>query len=158
MQWTYRTAALCFVALSAFVVWESWSLEYYTNLGPGPGFFPLWLGVAMGGFSLVWLVQVCGRKGSPEDAAFLPERKGIVRILSTLAALVVMAGLMNQLGFQLAMFLFLVFLLVGLGRQALWVTLIVAILGSVGVYHLFGAYLGVPLPAATLKFLSNLGL
>jgi len=158
MHWVYRIAGFCFVALSAFVVWESWSLEYYTNLGPGPGFFPLWLGVVMGALSLVWLAQVFVRKGGPGDVAILPERTGIVRILSTLAALVGMAGLMNLLGFQLTMFLFLVFLLKGLGRQPLWLTLVVALLGSVGVYHLFGAYLDLPLPAATVKFLAKLGL
>jgi putative tricarboxylic transport membrane protein len=158
MQRICQTTALCFVALSAFVVWESWNLEYYTKLGPGGGFFPLWLGVVMGGLSLAWLVQVSGRKGSPKDAAFLPERGGIVRILSTVVALVAMAGFMNLLGFQLTMFLFLVFLLMVLGRQAIWVTLVAAFLGSVGMYHLFGSYLDVSLPAATVKLLVNLGL
>jgi putative tricarboxylic transport membrane protein len=158
MKRVYQTAGLCFVGLSAFVVWESWTLEYYTSLGPGPGFFPLWLGIVMGVLSLVWLVQVFGRKGDPDDVSALPERDGIARILSTLAALVGMGGLMNLLGFRLAMFLFLVFLLKVLGRQALWITLIVAFLGSVGVYHLFGTYLDVPLPAATLKPLAKLGL
>jgi putative tricarboxylic transport membrane protein len=158
MKRIYQGAGLCFVALSAFVVWESWDLEYYTKLGPGPGFFPLWLGVVMGALSLAWLAQVFMGKGGPEDAAILPERAGIVRILSTLAALAAMAGFMNLVGFQLTMFLFLVFLLKGLGRQALWVTLVVALLGSVGVYHLFGAYLDVPLPAAKVKLLTTLGL
>jgi putative tricarboxylic transport membrane protein len=158
MQRTCQAAGLGFVALSAFVVWESWDLEYYTKLGPGPGFFPLWLGVVMGALSLAWLAQVFRGKGGPENAAVLPERAGIVRILSTLAALAALAGLMNLLGFQLTMFLFLVFLLKGLGRQALWVTLVVALLGSVGVYHLFGAYLDVPLPAAKVKLLAKLGL
>jgi putative tricarboxylic transport membrane protein len=154
----YQIAALGFIALSAFVVWESRSLEYYTKLGPGPGFFPLWLGVALGGLSLIWLVQVSGRTESPKGAAFLPEGAGIVRILSTLAALVAMAGFMNLLGFQLTMFLFMVFLLMVLGRQALWMTVIAALLASVGVYHLFGGYLGVSLPGATVKLLANLGL
>ena len=158
MQRIHQTAALCFVALSAFVVWESWNLEYYTKLGPGAGFFPLWLGVAIGGLSLVWLVQVSARKGRPKDAAFLPERGGIVRILSVLAALVAVAVLMDLLGFQLAMFVFLVFLLLVLGRQALWLTLIVALLGSVVVYRVFGSYLDVQLPPASLAFLARLGL
>jgi putative tricarboxylic transport membrane protein len=146
------------VALSAFVVWESWNLEYYTNLGPGPGFFPFWLGIAMGGLSFAWLVPVFGRPEKAKAPAFLPQRAGLVRILSILAALAVMSGLMNLLGFQLTMFLFLVFLLMVLGRQALWVTLAVALLGSIGVYHLFGAYLDVPLPPAAVKFLAKLGL
>jgi len=150
--------ALCFVGLSAYVVWESWNLEYYTNLGPGGGFFPFWLGVVMGGLSLVWLVQVSGSKGSLPDTVFLPERLGLGRILSTIAALVAMAGFMNLLGFQLTMFLFLIFLLLVLGRQGILVTLIVALLGSAGVYHMFGRFLDVPLPAATIKFLANLGL
>ena len=158
MRRVYRTAALCFVALSAYVVWESRDLEYYTNLGPGPGFFPLWLGVVMGALSLAWLVQSSGKSGKPEDRAFLPPRAGIVRILSILAALAAMAGFMTLLGFQLTMFLFLVFLLMVLGRQALWVTLVVAFLCSVGVYHLFGSYLDVALPAASVKFLAGLGL
>jgi hypothetical protein len=101
----------------------------------------------MGALSLVWLAQVLAQKGSPEDAAILPERAGIARILSTLAALVAVAGFMNLIGFQLAMFLFLVFLLRFLGRQALWVTLVVALL-----------YLDVPLPSAAVKFLAPLGL
>ena len=65
MQRIHQAAALFFLAFSAFVVWESWNLEYYTQLGPGAGFFPLWLGVIMGGLSLIWLVQVSGRKGRP---------------------------------------------------------------------------------------------
>ncbi len=52
MQRIHQGAALFFLAFSAFVVWESWNLEYYTHLGPGAGFFPLWLGVIMGGLSL----------------------------------------------------------------------------------------------------------
>ncbi len=159
MQRSCQITALCFVALSAFIVWESsWNLQYYTKLGPGSGFFPLWLGVFMGGLSLAWLVQVSGRKGSPEEVAFLPERQGIVRIFSTVASLASAAIFMNLLGFQLTMFLFMVFLLRVLGRQTLWVTLVAAFLGSVGMYHVFGRYLDLHLPAATVKLLANLGL
>jgi putative tricarboxylic transport membrane protein len=158
MKRVYQAAGLCFVGFSAFVVWESWTLEYYTNLGPGPGFFPLWLGVVMGGLSLAWLVRVSGRPERAKISAFLPHGAGLARVLSILAALVAMSGLMNLLGFQLTMFLFLVFLLMVLGRQALWLTLVVAFLGSVGVYRLFGGYLDVSLPAATVKLLANLGL
>ncbi len=112
----------------------------------------------MGGLSIAWLVQVSRQEGKSQEVAFFPERLGIMRILLTVVALVVMAGFMNLLGFQLTMFLFLVFLLRVLGGQALWVTLISALLGSVGIYHLFGRYLDVSLPPATVKFLAHLGL
>ncbi len=158
MRRIYQTAAACFLILSAFAVWESWNLEYYTSLGPGPGFFPFWLGVVLGGLSLAWLIDESFRKDEPKKSAFLPPRGGMARILSILAALAAMAALMNLLGFQLSMFLFVVFLLMGLGKQALWVTLIVALVCSVGVYHLFGGYLDVALPPAGIKFLAGLGL
>ncbi len=158
MQRIYQIAAFSFIAFSAFVVWESWELEYYTSLGPGPGFFPLWLGIVMGGLSFAWLVHESGQSGKTKGGSFFPPRAGMVRILSILAALVAMAGFMNLLGFQLTMFLFLLFVLMALGGQTLWVTLVVAFLCSVGVYHLFGGYLDVALPAASIKFLAGLGL
>ena len=64
MQRIHQGAALCFTVFSAFVVWEAWNLEYYTPLGPGAGYFPLWLGILMGGLSLAWLIQISGRKGT----------------------------------------------------------------------------------------------
>lgn len=158
MQRIHQGAALCFTVFSASVVWESRNLEYYTPLGPGAGFFPLWLGVFMGGLSLIWLVQVSGRKGRPQEGVFLPERGGMARLLSVLAAMLAATLLMDFLGFQLAMFLLLFFLLLIPGRQTIWLTLVVTLLGSVGVYHLFGSYLDVQLPKASLAFLAGLGL
>jgi putative tricarboxylic transport membrane protein len=139
-------------------MWGSWALDYYTKLGPGSGFFPFWLGAVAGVLSLIWLIQVSRRSGRPKDGAFLPERAGIGRILAILAALGAMAGLMDLLGFQLMMFAFLVFLLMFLGQQKVWMTLVIALVGSVGVYHVFSRYLDVQLPAATVKFLAHLGL
>jgi putative tricarboxylic transport membrane protein len=65
---------------------------------------------------------------------------------------------MDFIGFQLAMFLFLVFLLRIPGKQTLWLTLIIALLGSVGVYHVFGSYLDVQLPVSSFALLAKLGL
>ncbi|MHB8909929.1 MAG: tripartite tricarboxylate transporter TctB family protein [Syntrophales bacterium] len=158
MQKMQQCAALCFVLFSALVVWGSLNMEYYTKLGPGAGFFPLWLGVAMGVLSLVWLVRVSRRTGKPPNSAALPDRAGIVRILAITASLVAAALVMNFLGFQVAMFLLLVFLLLVLGRQPLWLTVIIALAGSVGVYRVFVSYLDVQLPAASLAFLTRLGL
>ena len=105
-----------------------------------------------------WLFQVSRPAGRPKEGAFLPGRGGIFRILSLIAAVLVMAGLMNVLGFQLAMFAFLVFTLLVLGKQPVWLTLVIAIGGSVGVYRLFSGYLDVELPKSALAFLAALGL
>ncbi len=148
MQRVQQGAAVCSVIFSALVVWGSLGLEYYTKLGPGAGFFPLWLGVAMGTLSLVWLVQVSGRTGKVSKAASFPDRPGTVRILAIIASLVAAALVMNLLGF----------LLLVLGRQSVWMTVIIALAGSAGVYRVFVSYLDVQLPAASLAFLARLGL
>ena len=158
MQRVHQIAALLFILLSGLVIWESTSLEYYSKLGPGAGFFPIWLAAVLGVLSLVWLIQVSRLSGRPKDGAFLPELSGIVRILSILASMIITAALMDILGFQLTMFLFSLFLLRVLGRQELWVSLITAIICSVGLFHVFRSYLDVPLPLAAVEILANLGL
>lgn len=158
MQRIHQGAAVFFIAFSAFVVWEAWNLEYYTPMGPGAGFFPLWLGVVLGGLSLVLLIQVSGKKGKPKESDFLPDREGLVRLLSIIGSIVLATLVMDILGFQLSMFLLLVFLLLIPGRQRLLLSLIFAIMGSVGIYHLFGRYLDVQLPRTSIEILSRLGL
>jgi len=159
MRRSPQIAALCFLAFSAYLMWESWSnMEYYTPLGPGAGFFPFWLGALLGGLGIVWLIQVSGRSESVEAGPTLPPRGGIVRILSILVSLAAVSAFMDLLGFQLVMFLFMLFVLMILGRQRIWTTLIIALVCSVGVYRLFGRYLDVQLPASSLAFLANLGL
>jgi putative tricarboxylic transport membrane protein len=158
MQRIHQGAAVCFLLFSALVVRESVRLEYYTKLGPGSGFFPFWLGAALGALAIAWLVQVSRPSGRPKDGAFLPDRGGITRIMSLVAAVTVVAGVMSLLGFQLTMFVFLTFTLMILGKQPAWLTVVIALLGSAGIYHVFTGYLDVQLPASSVALLAGLGL
>lgn len=157
MQRFQHVAAVCFIALSGYVIVASINMEYYTKLGPGPGFFPFWLGLLMAGLSIAWLIQLARQSGKSKDDKFLPEKNGIFQILSILLALSATAA-MDVIGFQLTMFLFMIFLLKILGRTSLWTALIIALVSSVGVFHLFGRYLDVQLPASSLTMLAALGL
>lgn len=158
MQRVHQCAAVVVATLSAVVVLAARRLEYYSSLGPGPGFFPMWLAGAMGLLSLVWLFQVSRKAPEGTAASFLPPRGGLIRIGCILGALAAMAGLMNVLGFQLSMFLFLAFLLLVLGRQRVWLTAVTALVGSAGIFHVFVRYLDLPLPTASLNLLTRLGL
>ena len=46
-------SGLALAALGAYIVFRARGWDYLTPEGPGPGFFPLWYGVAMLGLSMV---------------------------------------------------------------------------------------------------------
>jgi putative tricarboxylic transport membrane protein len=43
MRLIYVPISLAFLALSVYVMFGAFDLDYYTPIGPGPGFFPFWL-------------------------------------------------------------------------------------------------------------------
>lgn len=157
-QRVHQCTAALFAALSVVVVVASWKLEYYSSIGPGPGFFPVWLGGVMALLSVIWLIQVSRRAPEGGAGSHLPPRDGLLRIGAILGALALMALVMDVIGFQVSMFLFLGFLLLVLGGQRLWVTGIAALVGSAGIFHVFVRYLDLPLPTASIGLLNRLGL
>ncbi|MHB0868637.1 MAG: tripartite tricarboxylate transporter TctB family protein [Chloroflexota bacterium] len=158
MRRVYQIAALLFLAFSVYLMFASRTMEYYVDLGPGPGFFPFWLGALMAVLSIIWLAQASRGPGGPLEPGFIPERRGLIRIGCILLAMALFGWVVDYLGFQLTMLVFLVFLLTALGRQKPIVTATAAIVGSFGVYYAFTQGLDVQLPASSIEFLSNLGL
>lgn len=119
-------SAVFFFATDLFVILEARELDYYSDIGPGPGFLPFWLGVGMATLSAVRFGQVSLRPVDPMKPGFIPEWPGRVRILSILAALVLSIWLVEVVGFSLTMFGFLLFLLIALGCQNLMLTLFIS--------------------------------
>jgi len=190
---TYVTAAIV-VGVGAAAVVGSRSLGYWTDLGPGPGFFPLCLGILLVVFGIAWLVTALragtttpspaadgpatGRTIDPtagdlpaagstaaataaeavaDPAAEFPEYS-LPTVVAILASLCVLAATLEVLGYQLAMLLFLLFHLRVLGRRRLLLSLVIAFVGSIGVFVVFTRILSVPLPASSIPFLRDLGL
>jgi putative tricarboxylic transport membrane protein len=162
-------APVLLIALAAAIIWSSLSLGYWTDLGPGPGFFPLWLAVLLAVLSGVWLVEQVRRVGESATAAAeeaagtdIPEEPDTPLAARELAAivisLIVLALLLEVLGFQLSMLLFLVFHLKVLGRRRWPLTIVLSLLGSFGIYTLFAQVLAVALPVSAIPFLQSLGL
>ncbi len=158
MRRVNQAAGLIFFFGSVLVMIESRNLEYYTRLGPGPGFFPLWLSGILAALSAVWLIQVSRQPSESMEDGFIPVGGGALRIVSILGALTLMGLLVDTVGFQVTALIFLLFLLLVLGRQNLALTAVIAVAGSLGLYYLFTSYLDVSLPASTIPFLADLGL
>ena len=111
------------VALGLYVTIEAQSLGLWTTLGPGPGLLPLILGIALLGLTAVWIVQtiVARRRGADEAAdPHVGERLDRPYALGIVGGLILLAALMDLLGFQISMAVFLFVELIWLGRQKWW--------------------------------------
>ncbi len=138
--------------LACLMAWEAWQLSYYTFLGPGPGFFGVWLGGAAALLSMGIFVAATRAKPVPIPEDYWPPRDGIVRIVGVNIALVFMAFALEPLGYVLTSFAFLMASMWLMGERRLAVSLPVACAGSVGVYFVFVHLLLTPLPPGILAF------
>jgi putative tricarboxylic transport membrane protein len=151
-------AQLGLAALGVYVALAARSLGLWTELGPGPGLFPLILGIALLGLTAVWVAQtvVQRRGGIADDQA--GERLDRPYVFGVVGGLVLLAALMDLLGFQISMALFLFAELKWLGRQRWWIAAAVAFIGSIGIFVVFDRVLAVQLPLSSLPLLAGVGL
>jgi putative tricarboxylic transport membrane protein len=157
MRQAERIVATLCVVLGGCIVWQAWGMEYLTSIGPGPGFFPWWLGLLLTGLSVAWLVSTVWRSTAETDRRFLPEWRAARRILLVMGAIVGVGLAMEYVGFQLAMFAFVAFVLTALGWRGWGLTAIISLAMSFGVYHTFTRWLDVNLPQASLELLRRWG-
>jgi len=135
-------------ALGAYIVSEAWRWDYSTAEGPGPGFFPLWYGIAMVVLSLILMV----RSGLSATAGKAVDWTGIGRALIVWAAFAVCVALMKPLGFLIALALLTLFVVTVMYGQSLQVALAVAVGNAAGFYLIFELALQIDLPAGPLGF------
>ena len=132
----------------------------YWKAGPGPGFFPLWLGVLLCVLAVLWAWQVLrpNTPGTTPESTSDAEPSERRQAALVLAGLVVLVPLLDLFGYQLAMFLFVLYVLLVVSRRKPLGALVIAALAGFGVYALFANVLQVYLPTASLGFLAQLGL
>lgn len=154
----FRLVTLGFGALGGWVILTALGLVYYTPVGPGPGFFPLWLGAAL---MLLCLAIFCASFMPGVAPAFpadlVPRRTPLMQMLATFACIAAFALLVERLGFVLVMFAVMMALLLA-NRVAVRTALLVALGSSLGIGYAFVQWLGVFLPTAPWGLLDAIGL
>lgn len=154
MKRGWQLASLGFLALFLFAIWKSLALPLKDALGPGPGFFPLWLGIIGGLLAVALIVEVTRATDmGPEATELVPDKPAMLRILAVLGLLALTALLFEPLGFRVSAFLFTALLLPALGVRAPITILVFALFSSVGVFHVFYHWLKVPLPIGPFDYL-----
>jgi putative tricarboxylic transport membrane protein len=141
-------AAILLAGFGSFVIYEARGLPYHSEFGPGPGFFPLWIGVGIVACSLFLMGAAIVRSGT-----LIPiSRVEMVRALSAWVAFVLAVVLLPLVGFGLSLALLTAFLVLVLDRRSPWVAIGVAVGLALGFHVVFALALGVSLPAGPWGF------
>jgi putative tricarboxylic transport membrane protein len=137
-------------ALGVYVFLQSRAWDYYTDDGPGPGFFPYWYGAAMVVLSLVLIVSRVRKLETGTGRAV--SWSGTRRALGTWLAFAASVALMEPLGFVMS-FALLTFAIVTLIFRRPPMTAGLTAIGVAVAFHLtFPVILNVPLPTGFLGF------
>ena len=153
MRRGWLAASVAFLALFAGTAYMASKLALLDALGPGPGFFPLVLGLLGAALALLLIAQVArmpsgatpaAGAGAPED--FIPDGAASGRIIGLIVLLAAAFVALDPLGYRLTALLFITLTLLVLGVRNVPAIVVVALAGSFGVFHSFYYWLKVPLP------------
>lgn len=138
--------SLLLLALSGWMFWQSWSFEYYSSLGPGPGLFPRWLS---GSFLLLALLYMLGTLRRPILwSEVMPKGKDLRQVLAVPAAAAGFVVAVSWLGFVATGFLMTALLL---ALSYSWPrAAAIALSVNLLIYWVFSGWLDVPLPTGRL--------
>jgi putative tricarboxylic transport membrane protein len=132
-------SGLALGGLGVYIVTEAWRWEYLGADGPGPGFFPLWYGIAIAALSL-FLVATSVRRPATVDWA------GAGRAFAAWAAFAMAAAMLKLLGFVICFAALTFFIVAVMYRRPVKTAAIVAASLTAGFYAIFPLALGVKLP------------
>ena len=143
--------------LGVYIVVEARRWEYLGADGPGPGFFPLWYGLAMIALSLGLISTSVATPAAVPARADAAGRASVTtlemrRALATWIGLAACVGLLKLLGFLVAFALFTFFVAVVMYRRPMLPSLAVAVGSALGFYLVFPLALGVALPRGLFGF------
>ena len=162
MKLGWGIATSCLMAMFGLALWlavwgsvplNSRPLAIRDVLGPGPGFFPIWLSIIGLSLGALLLIQTVREPAAGEAASLIPERAASMRIGAILALLAGAALTLDPLGFRVAAFVFSLLALLALGIRSPLAILAFALAASVGIFHVFYHWLKVPLQIGPFDYL-----
>jgi putative tricarboxylic transport membrane protein len=137
--------------LGVFVVSEARKWEYLTPDGPGPGFFPMWYGLAIVVLALAVVARAVWKRGHDEAQGALDWSR-IGRATAAWTALTACIVLLKPLGFLLAFALLTFFVVRVMYGRSLAFAAGSAIAAAAAFYLIFPLALNVMLPVGFLGF------
>ncbi|WP_375162508.1 tripartite tricarboxylate transporter TctB family protein [Paenibacillus sp. Pae15] len=139
--------AVFFLLYSGIMFWESLSMDYYSEYGPGPGMLPRWVSGLTFVFSIIYLV-ISLKKDIILFSRILPKGEGLINVLVCAGSFILFIIIAPLLGFLIGSTITL-FLLFMRGYKWYWSLGLSASISFI-VFWVFGILLQVPLPVNDL--------
>jgi putative tricarboxylic transport membrane protein len=144
-------AGALLAAFGIYVISVSSRLAYVSEVGPGPGFFPLWLGIGLVFFSSCLMIgSLMPSRGAAKNEAHSWKAAG--RALAGWFAMMVAIALLGKIGFGLSFVILTIFLIVALDRRPPLLAVCVGIGLAVAFHLIFVLALDVSLPKGLWGF------
>ena len=147
-------SSLFFLVIGILFIIGSFSYSIWDRYGPGPGLFPLLLGIIFSILSFLLFIVSSLRKEHKEDELIETDSLNIFAIHKTIIYLCLLFGfyfLFNRLGFLLTIFFFMTGTLILFSKRSLKLSLSISVLTSLLTYFIFVRLLGVQLPEGILE-------
>ena len=146
-QWS----GLALVILAGLICAGAAFLPYGEIHNPGPGFFPLWLGIILGVMAVGLVVKTTWQKeGAKALRDILAEKVRWEKVLFVLIALILYGSLMNILGYLIVTFLLMAFLLRYIEPHPWRLVIGWTLIGAVGSWVVFDLWMKLRLPKGFL--------
>ncbi|HUR72197.1 MAG TPA: tripartite tricarboxylate transporter TctB family protein [Candidatus Limnocylindrales bacterium] len=145
-------AALCLAAFGSYVTSTGSKLAYVSDVGPGPGFFPFWIGIGMLLFSCYQIILCVLAPGDKGPSAEQTNWHGSSRALAGWLAMAASIFLYRWIGFAAGFVLLTCVFIVGLERRPILPALAIGVALALTFHLLFVVALGVSLPAGPWGF------
>ena len=130
--------------LGLLIIVFSLPLQYYTDLGPGPGFLPILLGIGILLGGIIEVNKVFRKKGKTPIEAFLLPRSRLG--FQMLALIVVTFLLLPVLGFSVGLALCTAAAMKVIGKQKMLTCVLTAVGAAIFIHFVFAQWLDIPLP------------
>ncbi|KAA0971643.1 tripartite tricarboxylate transporter TctB family protein [Aureimonas fodinaquatilis] len=152
----YACVLVALLLVGAVLIQQGLKLQYYSRLGPGAGFFPIWIGGLLVVLCVIGLIVNFRdlREGPPVYASDASPW----RMVAMLASLGLLWWCIELFGFRLSVFAYMLIAPLLITRVSFLAIIPTAVLASFGAAYVFETWLYVRLPPAQIPALAALGL
>lgn len=153
MRTADRNFGIICLGISLWLILEGLRWDYTSGFTPGPGFEPLWLGVILACLASFLIFDSFRRKESKDDnKKIFPEKKALLRVGLILLIFSGFALIVNAVGFQLTVFIFVVLILYFLEGYKIGKSIFYGAAFSASLFLIFRYWMQMELPHGFLGF------